>query len=241
MVLKLPNFSEEKKFWKKGYSLVIGVDEVGRGAFAGPLVAAAVTWQRNQNFQFPISNFQLKIDDSKRLKPNERKRASKWIKENCMGYGVGEVGVATINKVGIGKATAMAMRKAIAGIMYQVVSIKYKKIPNTKYILHNTKPFVLSDAFHIKYLRGIGLRNQKAIKKGDQKSISIAAASILAKVYRDSLMQKFTKRYRKYRWGRNKGYGTKIHQEAIIKYGITSLHRRQFVETFLSSSAILKE
>lgn len=97
------------------------------------------------------------------------------------------------------------------------------------------KFFVLVDAFHIKYLRGIGLKNQKAIVKGDQRSISIAAASIVAKVYRDSLMRRLSVRNSKYRWGVNKGYGTKLHQEAIIQFGITNLHRRQFIKTFLAS------
>ena len=105
---------------------------------------------------------------------------------------------------------------------------------NNRTIKQLNNCFVLIDAFHIKYLRGIGLKNQKAIKKGDQKSISIAAASIIAKVFRDSLMQKLTKRYGKYRWGVNKGYGTKVHQEAILKYVATRLHRKQFVATFLS-------
>lgn len=245
-MIKLPDFHEEQELWKKGYGLVIGVDEVGRGAFAGPVVAGAVVFfpchpdrptggEGSHEILRFTQNDNIKIDDSKRLKPRERKNAAKWIKANCMAYGVGEVGVPTINKIGIGKATTMAMRKAIASIMYKVSSSKYNdKILNTKYMLHNTRTFVLVDAFHIKYLRGIGLQNQKAIIKGDQKSISIAAASIIAKVFRDSLMQKFTKQYSHYRWGANKGYGTKVHQEAIRTHGITRLHRAQFVSTFLA-------
>ena len=131
-------------------------------------------------------------------------------------WGVGEVGVGVINKVGIGRATQMAMRKALRRFAPQ------------------GKVFLLVDAFHIKYLRGIGLKNQKAIIHGDQKSISIAAASILAKVYRDNLMRKLAKIHPQYGWGRNKGYGTKEHQKAIIKYGLTRLHRKKFVETFMT-------
>lgn len=245
----LPNFKEEKELWKAGYRLVIGVDEVGRGAFAGPIVAGAVAFpachpelvsgSRDSNLR---QNDTVTIDDSKRLKPLERKKAAKWIKTNCLAYGIGEVGVRTINKVGIGKATAIAMRKAIGKVVRQlgnqVIGKKYKENPDsliTQLLNNLTKTFVLSDAFHIKYLRGIGLKNQKAIIKGDEKSISIAAASILAKVYRDRLMQKLTKRYRKYRWSRNKGYGTRLHQEEILKNGITPLHRIQFIQTFLQN------
>ncbi|MBI2622046.1 ribonuclease HII [Candidatus Microgenomates bacterium] len=247
----LPDFREEKSLWRRGYQIVIGVDEVGRGAFAGPVVAAAVAFGAEVGQRFFVScncgrgkcraqnhlasPRLVKINDSKVLKANQRRMAAKWIKKNCLAYGVGEVGVRTINKVGIGKATEMAMRKAIASIMYKVSSIKYKK-HNTYYKIHNTKSFVLIDAFYIPYIKGIQKAQQKPIKKGDQKSISIAAASIIAKVYRDSLMQKLTERYRLYQWGVNKGYGTKLHQQAIIEYGMTSLHRQQFVQTFLTKT-----
>lgn len=208
---RLPDFREEKRLWKKGYKVVIGVDEVGRGAFAGPVVAAAIAFS-------PEVNNGVKIDDSKRLTPQQRKIAAKWIKKNCLAYGVGEVNVATINRVGIGKATAQAMRRAIANLE--------SKIKN------RLEEYLLIDAFYVKYVKGIGLKNQKAIIKGDQKSISIAAASILAKVYRDTLMQKLALRYRKYQLGKNKGYGTRKHQELIKQNGITRLHRVVFVKNF---------
>lgn len=268
----LPDFQEEKKLWKKGYSVVIGVDEVGRGCFAGPIVAGAVAFPSRHPDRVPTPsgrvegshsavfglreiprqarNDTVKIDDSKRLKPHERKIAAEWIKKNCLAYGIGEVGVGTINKVGIGKATEIAMRKAIADIISNIKIPNSKQTQNSKFKnskhlgfgilnLEFTKTFVLVDAFHIKYLRGVGLANQKAIIKGDQKSISIAAASIIAKVYRDSLMQKLTKRYRKYHWAKNKGYGTKLHQQAIISYGTTSLHRQQFIQTFLLKQIVI--
>ena len=88
------------------------------------------------------------------------------------------------------------------------------------------------DAFHVKYIPGIGLKRQKAIVKGDGKSISIAAASILAKVHRDRLMSKLGAQYKKYHWNTNKGYGTTEHREAIRKFGITRLHRRLYVKNY---------
>lgn len=232
-MIKLPTFKEEKRLWRRGYRLVIGVDEVGRGAFAGPLVAGAVAFNARGPVAPPWRDATPRIDDSKRLKPNERKNAAKWIKENCLAYGIGEVGVGIINRVGIGKATEGAMRKAIAELLNCYIA----KIASS-HVAMQLSSYVLVDAFHIRYLRGIGLRRQKAIVKGDQRSISIAAASIVAKVYRDSLMRIFTKRYRKYQWAKNKGYGTKLHQQAIIRYGTTSLHRQQFVQTFLQKTSI---
>lgn len=223
----LPDFKEEKKLWKIELGLVIGVDEVGRGAFAGPVVAGAVA------FSARGPNPTVKIDDSKRLNPLQRKKSAKWIKKYCLAYGIGEVGVRVINRLGIGKATEMAMRRAIASLL----NCSIVKKNNNGAMKQFNNCFVLVDAFHIKYLRGIGLKNQKAIKKGDQKSISIAAASILAKVYRDNLMQKLTKKYKEYHWGKNKGYGTKKHQEAILKNGSTTLHRKKFVETFLRNKS----
>ncbi|MCL4387388.1 ribonuclease HII, partial [Patescibacteria group bacterium] len=121
-----------------------------------------------------------------------------------------------INKVGIGKATQMAVRKVI-----KIIQSKVKD---------EHKLFVLMDAFYIRYLRGVGLRNQKAIVKGDEKSLSIAAASIVAKVKRDGLMEKLDRDYPVYNWKMNKGYGTLDHRTAIKKNGKTKHHRDAFVK-----------
>ena len=229
-IIMLPDFSEERQLWSSGYNLVIGVDEVGRGSFAGPVVASACAFvPQLHTSDFILHNSSARIDDSKRLKPNERKKAAKWIRENCLAYGIGEVNVPTINKVGIGKATAIAMRRAA----YSVLHMAYGKKNYIRLAISN-KPFLLIDAFYINYMRGIPKAQQKPIIRGDQKSISIASASIMAKVYRDSLMQRLSKQHPSYQWGRNKGYGTRNHQEAIVKHGLTRLHRIAFVEAFLS-------
>ena len=94
--------------------------------------------------------------------------------------------------------------------------------------------FVLVDGFYIKYLNGVGLRNQRGIVNGDSVSLSIAAASIIAKVARDNHMRKLSAKCKGYGWGRNKGYGTKKHQEAIRNLGITKLHRKAFIKNLYS-------
>lgn len=224
---KLPDFRFEKRFWKKRYRFVAGVDEVGRGCFAGPVVAGCVAFRQIPNFKLQIPN-NIKINDSKKLNSKQRELADKWIRQNALAWGIGEVSAQKINNVGMGKAAKMAFRQAI--------SEARKKLG---------KPidFLLADAFFISYVPGLPAKRrgrQLAIINGDEKSISIAAASIIAKVYRDKLMTRLSKRpkYRRYGWGRNKGYGTKEHQNAIKKHGITRQHRKSFIETFLRNSKI---
>lgn len=219
-VASKPGFRFEKEVQKKGFGVVIGVDEVGRGALAGPVVAGAVAFKKEQFLLRTVlskkSPSWSEIDDSKRLAAKKREELAKIIKKHAR-WGIGETDVVTINRVGIVKATEMAMRKAIKQIKAD-------------------KTFVLLDAFHVKYISGVGLLNQKAIVKGDQKSISIAAASIVAKVHRDRLMlkvHKVNKVNKVYGWDKNKGYGTAHHIKAIRKYGVTKLHRKKFVENFI--------
>lgn len=208
----LPNFSYEKKLWKKGYKFVVGVDEVGRGAFAGPVVVGAVI--------FPKQIIGIDgLNDSKLLKPRFREQLAREIKEKALAWDVTEVGVSVINKVGIGKATEKAMRKTLRQAQ--------SKLPDGK-------TFVLVDYYYISYLQGIGKKNQLGIKHGDQKSFSIAAASIIAKVHRDKIMRSLSRnpRYKKYLWGKNKGYGTKVHLKNILRYGLTRYHRMMFINTW---------
>ena len=217
-LMKKPSFKEEKKIWKKGCEFVIGVDEVGRGSFAGPVVAGAVVFKIGSNFK---NGMLSQVNDSKLLSPRKRDILSKAIKNEAMFYSIATIGVSVINKLGIKKASEKAFRKALSNI----ISKTSKK---SEYSILNTKYYLLADGFHIKYIRGIGLINQKAIIKGDRKSISIAAASIIAKVYRDKLMRKLNRKYPGYGFARNKGYGTKLHQAALKKYGLTEIHRTSF-------------
>ena len=243
-----PNILEEKKLWQKKYHLVIGVDEVGRGALAGPVVAGAVSIvgpvssttvemqslkspsrrvfaSKESVLPTPTKDFRyidwegIGIDDSKRLSAKKREELAKIITKHMV-WGIGEASVAHINRYGIVKATEKAMRSAIAELSKRSEVSKGSK----------KQQFLLIDAFYIKYVKSIGLENQKAIIKGDQKSISIAAASIIAKVHRDMLMIRLNKKFKKYYWQQNKGYGTLKHREAIAKHGLTKHHRVDFVD-----------
>lgn len=215
------DFNFEKKLWKKGIKVVAGADEVGRGCFAGPIVAGCVVFPKllATDYQLPV-----KIDDSKKLTAKQRERADKWIRENALAWGVGEASPALINRIGMAKATKLAFRKAIKNCQSKFKS----KIDH-----------LLIDAFFIPYTRGIRRRNQLAIVNGDEKSFSVAAASIVAKVYRDKLMTSLSKQseYKSYKWEKNKGYGTKDHQAAIVKYGITRYHRKGFIITWSKKHA----
>jgi len=233
--MKLPSFWYEKKIWKKGYKTVAGTDEVGRGCFAGPVIAAAVVFSSTLNTKYEIPDTVV-IDDSKRMRPKEREKSADWIKKNALGWGIGEVPVSDINRLGMAKATKKAFRRAVSAVRKR---------------LNKRIDYLLIDAFFIPYIPGLPTRRKKTrrqlpIVDGDQKSISIASASIIAKVYRDKLMTSLSKQstrnaaiqYKVYGWGRNKGYGTKEHQRAILRYGITRYHRKVFVKTFLANSKL---
>lgn len=210
--MKNPNFHEERALWNKGIEFVIGVDEVGRGAFAGPIVAAAVVLPQTKRISKKLK-FLNEINDSKLLKASVRRNLAKKIKKYALYYSICEVDIATINRIGIGKSNYMVFRKVVSQIL-----------SNTK----SKNCYLLSDGFRTRYVKGIGLTKQKAIIKGDQKSLSIASASIVAKVHRDSLMRGFSKEYRHYNFSKNKGYGTKYHQKALKIYGLSKIHRTSF-------------
>ena len=203
---KTPNFAEEKRFARLGFVNIAGVDEVGRGSIAGPVVAAAVILPAN--FKIPQG-----FGDSKQVKPQKRKVFAKLIKRQAKTYFEAVVPVSKIDKLGLGKAVQIAFRKALKS-------------------LAPPADFILIDAFYISHLNR---KNQRPIVRGDQKSASIAAASILAKVYRDKIMKKLARKYPEYKFGKNKGYGTKDHQVAIKKFGLSKIHRKSFNLNFLNA------
>ncbi len=200
-----PTSQIEKGLWEQGYSFVCGLDEVGRGCFAGPICVGAVIFPKD--FQIIEG-----LADSKLLKPRQRLKLAEEIKKQALAWSIAEIGVSAINKSGIGKAGQMAFRKALK-------------------LLPKQADFVLIDAFYVQHLNR---KKQRPVKDGDKICASISAASIIAKVYRDKLMKKLDKKYPVYGFSKHKGYGTKRHQAAIKQYGLSRLHRKSFnLEKFL--------
>lgn len=180
---------------------ICGIDEAGRGPFAGPVVAGAVIL----DWDNPEKEI-LYLNDSKKLSEKKREELYDVIMEMAISVGIGIVDSKTIDEINILQATYMAMRMAIE---------KLKPQPD----------FVLADAVTIP---GISIP-QEGIIKGDAKSISIAAGSIIAKVTRDRMMLEYDRQYPEYGFASHKGYGTKAHIEAIKKYGMLDIHRRSFI------------
>ena len=187
--------SGELRAW--GYTLLCGLDEVGRGALAGPVAAGAVV------LKVPLDLPDL--DDSKRLTPLQRRRLAPQIRALAAASSVGYAQAREIDRFGIVQATALAMRRALAG-------------------LGLTPDHLLLDAFP---LAGVDLP-QIARDKGDRLFQEVAAASVIAKVERDALMERISAAYPEYGWHSNKGYGAAGHIEAIGRLGLTPWHRRSF-------------
>jgi len=202
-----PNFIEEKKLWKKGFKTVAGLDEAGRGPLAGPVVAAAVVFKEN----FKIKNFS--VNDSKKLSEKQRDFFYKILTNHKdIKWGVGIVSEKIIDKINILQATKLAMKQAFKDL-------------NPDFIL-------LDGNFSIDCATG-----QKSIIKGDQKVFSISAASIIAKVTRDRIMEKYHKKYPEYGFLQHKGYPTKAHFASLQKFGPCKIHRKTFypVSSFAKS------
>ncbi len=191
--LQIPKTFQEEYRKDKGFQKIVGLDEVGRGSWAGPLVAACVILPRNKRL--------YSLRDSKLLNEKEREKLALKIKKTCR-YGIGRAEVSEINQLGITASLDLAYSRAIKKLKIKI-------------------DFLLID--------GLGWKQaplpSKAIKKGDMTCASIAAASIVAKVYRDDLMRKLSKKYSKWHFDQHKGYGTKLHRDLIKKYGICAIHR----------------
>ena len=180
------------------YKLECGVDEAGRGCLAGPVTAAAVILKPNFNHKL--------INDSKKLNASLREKLVPIIIENCICFAVKNVSPKKIDEINILNASILAMHKSIKAL--------------------DPKPdFILVDGNKFKRFTNIP---HKTIVKGDEKYLNIAAASILAKYYRDNYMKKIDQDFENYGWFKNKGYPTKEHKRNILKYGLTKYHRRTF-------------
>ena len=198
-----PSLAPEKKLWRKGFKRVACLDEAGRGPLAGPVVAAAVLIT---DCEFRIGDLLRKIKDSKKLTPQKRKNFFGIItKHPAIEWGVGRVSEKVIDKINILEATKLAMKKAVK---------KLKKRPQLLIIDGNFK---------------INLPiPQKPIIKADEKVFSCASASVLAKVWRDRIMQRYHKKYPRYGFDKHKGYPTKLHLKMLKRYGPCKIHRKSF-------------
>lgn len=187
------------------YNIVVGVDEVGRGPLAGPIVACAVALDL-----YDLENIILEINDSKVLSEKKREELSLIIKKKALSYSISELSNEDIDNKGIAYCNNKVFIDACNGLKV-------------------TPELVLSDGYLIK---NFNIYN-KFVIKGDKRSASIACASIVAKVYRDNLMKEYNKKYPNYDFDKNVGYGTKTHIEALKSKGITSIHRKTFLNNIL--------
>jgi len=194
----------EDELYSMGYDLIAGMDEVGRGSLAGPLVAAAVILDRKS---LMIEG----IDDSKKLTPLKRNQLYKKIVSSCICWSIAKISPAEIDRQNITRANIKVFDIAARGLKIR-------------------PDIIISDFINInsKKLASASSTGFIPISKGDQRSVSIAAASIVAKVTRDRIMEKMALTFPEYGFDKNKGYGTKKHMMSIKKYGPTRIHRMTF-------------
>ncbi len=239
----LPNTKKEKELQDSGFEIVIGVDEVGRGPLAGPVVAGAA-WVNPEILEKDFENREL-IRDSKKLSEKQRNKIYKFIQESDdFVLGIGEVSVEMIDKINILNASLLAMRLAVDEVVEQIHEVY--KIDKSEGMdkkncaevqpLHSS----LCDSAEVGPLYSCcvlidGNRKiqnlemeQRLFAKGDQRIFSIAVASIYAKVYRDKLMIKYHQEFPEYGFDKHKGYGTKFHLEQLNKIGACAIHRKSF-------------
>ena len=188
----------EEQAWAVGYKLIAGLDEVGRGCLAGPVVAAACILD-------PTKSLPEGLDDSKKLTEAARDEIAAQLKIDCIAYAIGQIEAEEIDRINILEATKQAMLNAIAS-------------------LTPSPDFLLIDALYLKH----SPLPQKSVIKGDSISASIAAASVIAKTYRDELMKVYDAEYPQYGFAGHKGYGAPTHLDALKNHGPCNLHRKSF-------------
>ena len=214
------NFQIEKGlFLSKGYKYIAGVDEVGRGPLAGPLVVAAAILDiekilgieetlenRINDVEYMYKTNYKNITDSKKISPNKRTRTNEFLMQECLSFSIAEIDNDTIDREGMSVCVSRAFEKAVASL----------KI---------SPEFIITDVVQI---HAVEKDRQLNIIEGDLKSISVGAASIIAKVYRDNLMVEMDKKFPLYGFSSHKGYGTNRHIEALKLHGPCEIHRKSF-------------
>jgi len=194
-----PTLEFERNLWNDGFTRIAGIDEAGRGAWAGPVAAAAVILPADPSLTRTLN----RVRDSKLMTPLARETWAPRIKESAVGWGVGFASAEEIDTLGIVPATKLAATRALENLLPDYLITDYLIFPE------------------------IDLP-QTALVKGDQRSLSVAAASVLAKTARDALMHELDGQYPGYGFARHKGYGTRLHQEAIKKLRRCEIHRKSF-------------
>jgi len=241
--MKYPNFNEEKKLWKKGYRIIVGLDEAGRGSLAGPVVAAAVWLKKfpnipnrqiakrfdNQVIRSSAQRFKplvnaanfrfLKIKDSKKLTLKKRKYLYKiLVNHPAVKWGIGKAGHGVIDKINILEATKLAMGRAVLNLEKKLCRDLYG---------HRNRGIINCLIIDGNFKINLSIP-QKSIIKADETVFSCVIAGIVAKVSRDKIMLKYDKKYPKYGFAAHKGYPTKHHREMLEKYGSCQIHRKTF-------------
>jgi len=207
----MDTLSEEKRLWRKGFMVVVGLDEVGRGSLAGPVMACAVTYLKKGKVDSDLLKISRSIKDSKKLSPKQRERFYKILNQHPkIEWATGRVSEKVIDRINILEATKKAMKGAVKNLERK---LKRKKI----------KFLIIDGNFGLD-----SLISQKSIIKADQKVFSVTAASIIAKVTRDRIMKKYGKEYPVYSFDKHKGYLTKLHRRLLKKYGPCEIHRKSF-------------
>jgi ribonuclease HII len=201
LIPESPDLSFERALWKAGLSAVGGIDEAGRGCLAGPVTAAVVILPRNDDIEKILEGTQ----DSKQLSPDQRESLRIIVESSASAWSIGWSSQDEIDQLGILPSTRLAMWRAVDGLSLPAdhLLVDYLELPD------------------------ISLPQTRLVK-GDARSLSIAAASILAKTHRDAWMIENDQRYPGYGFARNKGYGTVQHREAILHLGPCPLHRKSF-------------
>ena len=197
-----PTLEFEQALWQAGFELVAGLDEAGRGALAGPVCAAAVILPRSDG-EFPVSLYGVR--DSKQLSPARRENLAAKVWQAALAVGVGWCSAAEVDKLGMGKAGRLVLERAVRKLAPapQQLLIDYFKLPQVSL-------------------------PQQGLVKGDQRSLTIACASVIAKTQRDAWMREADRQFPGYGFAQNKGYGSAAHRAALRQCGPCPLHRRSF-------------
>jgi ribonuclease HII len=214
-----PTYQTETELKLSGVENIAGCDEVGAGPLAGPVVAAVCILEDGDYTTRSEDKWYFRVRDSKTVPEAEREILASEIKSHSKAYGIGETTVEEIDRLNILNARLLAMRRAVENML--------SAFPNVKDV-----HIIVDGKFTIPDLLADNIK-QQAIVSGDQKVLSIAAASIIAKVHRDSLMKELDTKYPEYGFSKHKGYGTAAHIKVIKELGATKVHRKSFLKNII--------